>query len=158
MKPDKRLINTKVYVNGYNKETVKKLYELGFRWPTTDETIPYEIHPFLFMDCNGIITTSNRMDIFKKSKNREVSYAYILKLKPLIECDFKVFDKVLVRNDNHWVWMPKLFGKYLYNQKQCFLTIDGMRYSQCVHYEGNEHLAYTKDDPCENKEQTEDEQ
>lgn len=107
MKPDKRLINTKVYVNGYNKETVKKLYELGFRWPTTDETIPYEIHPFLFMDCNGIITTSNRMDIFKKSKNREVSYAYILKLKPLIECDFKVFDKVLVRNDNHWVWIGK---------------------------------------------------
>lgn len=159
MKPDKRLINTKVYVNGHSEEILEKVFSLGFEWDSNPKEVgPSNMFPFLLFGADGRITATTRMDIYKKAKEREVSEFYILGLEPLLECDFRIFDKVLVRNDDHGVWMPKLFGKYLYNQKQCFLTIDNMRYSQCVPYECNEHLAYTADNPCGNKEQTENEQ
>lgn len=159
MKPDKRLFNTKVYVGNHSKEILEKAFSLGFEWPdNTKEMEPYYMFPFLFFDCNGKITASMRLDTYNNAKEREVSNAYILGLEPIKECNFKIFDRVLMRDDNEGIWMPKLFGKFLYNQKRCFLAIDDSRHSQCIPYEGNEHLAYTQGNPCGKKEQTEDKQ
>lgn len=64
--------------------------------------------------------------------------------------NFKPFDKVLVRNDDNWKWNGELFLRYVEDNKfqyECLTT----SYSQCIPYEGNEHLLGTTDNPEQQK-------
>ena len=54
----------------------------------------------------------------------------------------KPFDKVLVRCDNNGLWNPQFFAKYRPHSKFPF-TCTYNSWSQCVPYEGNEHLLDT---------------
>ena len=76
----KSLFNTKVYVDGKNKEIQEKLFELGFKWDN-DEKVEYTDKPFLYLEKYGSISHGNDMEFFKNEKSREVSAAYILNLK-----------------------------------------------------------------------------
>lgn len=67
----------------------------------------------------------------------------------------KAFDKVLVRNDGEQEWWATLFSSY---RDGDYWAIDGLRYSLCIPYEGNEHLAFTCDSPYGKKEETDDKQ
>jgi hypothetical protein len=60
----------------------------------------------------------------------------------------KPFDKVLVRCGNNGLWNPQFFAKYRPHSKFPF-TCTYNSWSQCVPYEGNEHLLDTTDD-CDN--------
>lgn len=56
----------------------------------------------------------------------------------------KPFDsRVLVRNNNNYLWKPAIFG--LFNN-HCFYVLGGDVYNQCIPYEGNEHLFGTTKD------------
>lgn len=63
----------------------------------------------------------------------------------------KTFDQVLVRLTNDCVWMPKFFYHYDTDSKMKyypfvthpFITIDNIRYPQCIPYKGNEYLCRT---------------
>lgn len=58
--------------------------------------------------------------------------------------DFKPFDKVLMRDSEHEIWEPALFsGKVGDAFKDTSLIV--CKY--CIPYEGNEHLAGTRDAP-----------
>jgi hypothetical protein len=57
----------------------------------------------------------------------------------------KPFDKVLVRCGNNGLWNPQFFAKYRPHSKFPF-TCTYNSWSQCVPYEGNEHLLDTTDD------------
>lgn len=59
----------------------------------------------------------------------------------------KPFDRVLVRLTNNCVWMPKFFSRYDSEMKcYSFIITDNLGYTQCIPYEGNEHLAGKTDD------------
>lgn len=59
---------------------------------------------------------------------------------------FKPFDRVLVRDEDNEVWIPSIFVRFRDDEKFPYQCIDTV-YRQCIHYEGNEHLYNTDDDP-----------
>ena len=67
----------------------------------------------------------------------------INKVEPVkVECEFKAFDKVLVRDNNEEEWYANYFSHYKENDGYPYACIDcGYRY--CIPYEGNEHLLGT---------------
>lgn len=61
-------------------------------------------------------------------------------------CNFKPFDKVLVRYDNQHEWQIDFFSHYVHGVEcpyKC-LTRD---FNQCIPYEGHEHLIDTTSEP-----------
>lgn len=72
-----------------------------------------------------------------------------LRVEPVkIECSFKPFDKVLVRNANTDKWLPGLFEKFDKNgifpyQMMNFHNMNDFTFRYCIPYEGNEHLLGT---------------
>lgn len=70
-----------------------------------------------------------------------------LQVEPVkVECPFKPFDKVLVRNKDGQVWCANYFSHYKKNSdtNYPYVCID-KRYNYCIPYEGNERLLGTTD-------------
>ena len=63
------------------------------------------------------------------------------------EYEFKPFDKVLMRNEDSEKWRPFFFSNYTGNEDFPYKEIGGSSYSQCIPYEGNEHLCGTIKNP-----------
>lgn len=59
----------------------------------------------------------------------------------------KAYDKVLVRDDNNSTWINTFFGFYdnTTNKKYPFVA-GSVNWSQCIPYEGNQHLLGTNND------------
>lgn len=62
------------------------------------------------------------------------------------EPQFKSFDKVLVRDSDINIWIPRL---YSHKGNIGYRTQDGCEYMQILPYEGNEYLVGTTDKPKE---------
>lgn len=62
------------------------------------------------------------------------------------ECEFKAFDKVLVRNNDQQIWKAAFFS-YCNTSRDShnYVTIPGFAYNWCIPYEGNKHLLGTTD-------------
>lgn len=76
------LANTKVYVNGKSKEIQEKLFDLGYKWCSGNQTkVSCVDDPFLFIYNSREITCSNDMTIFKEHENREITAEEILSLE-----------------------------------------------------------------------------
>lgn len=60
--------------------------------------------------------------------------------------EFKLFDKVLVRDEDDEIWDWDMFS-LCYDGK--YWCIGGVK-QQCIPFEGNEHLLGTTDKPKEN--------
>lgn len=68
-----------------------------------------------------------------------------VKVEPVkVECQFKAFDKVLVRNEDGQVWCANYFSHYKNDTdtNYPYVCID-KRYNYCIPYEGNERLLGT---------------
>ena len=79
----------------------------------------------------------------KKGKQWDAEKKAIVDLpKEEKKCKFQPFDKVLVRNLDEDEWKPDFFSKY-YSVEEEFGCISGMLWKQCIHYEGNEKMAFT---------------
>ena len=107
--------------------------------------------------------TTNKNDIYEISKVYDDSYVLVgfacmicMKLGnqddwELVPDKFdittlKPFDKVLVRTDNSF-WRIGFFEKIeKKNKRYPFVCMGHNKYSQCIPYEGNEHLLGTTDD------------
>lgn len=61
------------------------------------------------------------------------------------KCEFKPFDRVLVRDRAGDVWRPDIFSMYRAGAFPYYCM--SHRYTYCIPYEGNEHLAGTTDAP-----------
>lgn len=61
-------------------------------------------------------------------------------------CNFKPFDKVLVRYDDQHVWQIDFFSHYV-RGVECPYKCLTRDFNQCIPYEGNEHLLGTTDKP-----------
>ena len=62
-----------------------------------------------------------------------------------INCIFKPFDRVLLRFTDNDTWHPRFFGTYNQGSGFKFKDINGFCWTFCIHYEGNEEKAYTKE-------------
>ncbi len=67
------------------------------------------------------------------------------------KCEFKPFDKVLVRNTDTEEWFPGFFEKFdsTWNNPYHIMNRRSMTdfaFKQCIPYEGNEHLLGTTDE------------
>lgn len=78
----------------------------------------------------------------KKGKAWDSEKKQVVDLKPKVE--LKPFDKVLVRDQDCDLWQISLFG---YKNHNCYRCSNGYSWSQCIPYEGNEHLLGTTNDP-----------
>lgn len=55
------------------------------------------------------------------------------------ECEFRPFDKVLVRDNEYSMWLPKFFSNYNNNNRHYhYYTTAGVSWKYCIPYEGNE--------------------
>mgnify|MGYP000257426854 FL=1 len=61
-------------------------------------------------------------------------------------CNFKPFDKVLVRYDNQHVWQIDFFSHYV-RGVECPYKCLTRDFNQCIPYEGHEHLIDTTSEP-----------
>lgn len=78
----------------------------------------------------------------KEGKAWDAEKKQIVDLKP--KCELKPFDKVLIRDQDCDLWQISLFG---YKNHNCYRCSNGYSWSQCIPYEGNEHLLGTTNDP-----------
>lgn len=60
--------------------------------------------------------------------------------------EFKPFDRVLVRDNNHCRWTIDFYSYYIKGCQFPYKTLAG-GYCQCIPYKGNEHLIGTTDKP-----------
>lgn len=61
---------------------------------------------------------------------------------PYTEHEFKPFDKVLVRNEDHEAWNARLYDVW-FAELGLHGTQDNKEYKQCIPYEGNQDLVGT---------------
>ncbi len=69
-----------------------------------------------------------------------------LQVEPVkVECPFKPYDKVLVRDNERQVWRANYFSHYEGDDKELSYVCMDYPYRYCIPYEGNEHLLGTTD-------------
>lgn len=139
----KKLIHTKVYVNGKSEEIQKKLFELGFTWLSSETRVQKTNQPFLYLNDSLIMVSSNNMLHFRDHQYKEISVEDILSIPIEKEYEFKPFDKVLVRDMEDNVWRAAIFS-HIDKTRSGFpyVTINA-HYKYCIPYEGNESLLGT---------------
>lgn len=91
------------------------------------------------------ITETQQIILFdaleKEGKAWDAKKKLISDLKPKVE--LKPFDKVLIRDINAEEWKASFFS---YKEESHYVCIEGHCWSQCIPYEGNEHLLGTTKD------------
>lgn len=79
-------------------------------------------------------------------KKTEIIKKYLSKYEYLLDeqkkCDFKPFDQVLVRASNLGNWNLHLFAR-VREEEYKYECLGGLRYKECIPYQGNEHLLGT---------------
>lgn len=74
-------------------------------------------------------------------------YKYDKEQHLLIKQEFKPFDKVLVRDKKRGIWLPQFFSRITQNSNFPYMCCNGVPYSYCISYEGNEYLLGTTHSP-----------
>lgn len=100
-----------------------------------DKKIPYEV----------IIQERKRVDLYGNVvyyilKQYLSKYEYLLDGQK--KYDFKPFDQVLVRASNLGNWNLHLFAR-VREEEYKYECLGGLRYKECIPYQGNEHLLGT---------------
>lgn len=82
----------------------------------------------------------------KLEKAEIIIKKYLSKYEYLLDeqkkCDFKPFDQVLVRASNLGNWNLHLFAR-VREEEYKYECLGGLRYKECIPYQGNEHLLGT---------------
>lgn len=142
------LKETKIFVDNNSEKLQKKLFEIGFKWMVGEQKIQYTDKPFLYLYNNRVIAYGTNIKDFCSCPLKLLKVQEILDIKIDDKiCDFKPFDKVLVRNWDTQQWKIELFEKYN-ETSECYpYTCLNFNYKQCIHFEGNEHLLETTNKP-----------
>ena len=139
------LKNTKIYLKTEDESVQfqEKVFKLGIEWIEGGNVVDssynfYHISQQLKLSCYYTTTSLHFIDIRKK----QIFLEDVLSIKESVP----VGAPVLVRDEDNQIWKHNIFGglnkdpnlssKYLY-------ICTGSVYTQCVPYEGNEHLLGT---------------
>lgn len=123
-------------------DSQKWFCEFGSEAHTPDSRINGNIHP----------ATKEQSDLlFKKMK--EAGYQWdadkkeLRKIQPHYDItNFKPFDKVLVRDNDRGKWRASIFSYHIKGRQTRYpFCCIGNSFSQCIPFEGNEHLFGTTD-------------
>lgn len=80
---------------------------------------------------------------------KEEGKSWNLVLKKIVDASefsvLKPFDKVLVRDYDGEIWLPKLFARHVDGKSEQYETTDCIGWKQCIKYDDNEDLAFTSD-------------
>lgn len=147
----KMLSNTKVYVDDKSEDIQKKLFEIGFEWADGKRKVFYTEMPFLYIYFGLQLKGGSNMNSFKNNEFKEIKADDILSLTIDKECEFKPFDRVLVRGSDDETWKADFFSHIRDGGVCYFATIRGS-WVQCIPFEGNEHLLGTSDSPNKDRE------
>ncbi len=124
---------------------------LDFIHPDGDYVVIQSIEKGInFRFCpNGKFVWDNDAEcmVFPSKDNRDWSTVKPKKPKKQ-EHRFKPFEKVLVRDSDSFVWQAALFSHYSADSYYPYKTTN-RGFTQCIPYEGNEHLLGTTDQPEE---------
>lgn len=85
--------------------------------------------------------TDGECMLFPSKDNRDWSTFKVHK-----ECEFKPFDKVLVRDKDTDIWRIEFFSRITNISDYKYQTLS-CGWKQCIPYEGNEHLLGTRNSP-----------
>lgn len=101
-----------------------------------------------YVDGVKIATDSEKQQLFealaKKGKTWDAEKKAIVNLPK--KCEFKAFDKVLVRDSNDYKWKAGFFSHYSEGLNYPFICVGG-GYGQCIPYnEDTKHLLGTTDE------------
>lgn len=93
------------------------------------------------------LQTNTASGKYLTNKRESVSDIILEIEEPKQEYQFKPFDKVLVRDSDSGIWSADFFS-YLRGEEFLFNHVCvGNSYTQCIPYDGNEHLLGTTDKP-----------
>ena len=127
------------------KKKMEKLivpkFKVGYRIKQIKTGNNYEITKII---PNYYIAKYFGSDIMISFANQD---EYVLDPSKFDISTLKPFDKVLVRDDNTSMWINAFYGFYdtVTTKKYPFVASAG-NWTQCIPYEGNEHLLGTDDD------------
>ena len=145
------LKETKIYLSNV-EDRIKfqlKMFSLGIKWIGIDGVVDYTDCPFYYIgkDFDLQYSISIEPEFFICNNYKQIFLHEVLAIKePKKECKFNTFDKVLVRDTNTGLWGAKHFSHYNYKDDSFpYVTTNNSSYSQCIKYEGNEHLLMTSD-------------
>lgn len=141
-----------VYIIKNCIDKIDNKYNYYARYNTQDKKINYDdwshISPFA-----KFATDSEKQQLFEAlAKEGKAWDAETKTLEDLPKnCEFKPFDKVLVRNTDTEEWFPGFFEKFdsTWNYPYHIMNRRSMTdfaFKQCIPYEGNEHLLGTTKD------------
>lgn len=145
------------------EEEKEKLFQAikdnGYEWneeTKTLEKVPkFKVGDRIILKDNPHNIPSIRIKAVTKSQYmlESDSFLYISNAdeKYVLEDKFNIttlkpFDKVLVRDHNAQEWVISLFSHYNALKRYKYTCVNGSGFSQCIPYEGNEHLSKTTDD------------
>lgn len=124
--------------------TVGTQYEIETENFVTDQT--FDLNTSLHKELRE--ATENEAELFSKHYSIWKEKENKAKEQP----DFKPFDKVLVRDEEEYEWIPALYvrdrGEGTNYRYEALSINSGKTYgfSLCIPFEGNEHLAFTYED------------
>lgn len=125
-------------------EVGDKVIDLSYGVGTVSEIIQNSIYPIvvLFEQNQEQYTTDghSHVDVPFRSLYHSEGFVYPRDKEPerKPKCQFKPFDKVLVRNENYNSWFPCLFACYVADTKFPYQMTNTLRFRHCIPYEGNE--------------------
>lgn len=94
------------------------------------------------------ITCINKWGIFLENHEGYTFPYFVLEKVEKPAHEFKPFDRVLVRDNNHCIWTIDFYAYHITDSLFPYKTLAG-GYCQCIPYEGNEHLVGTTNKPEE---------
>ena len=144
---EKQKLFNVIKANGYKwnaeTKTLEKLVEPKFK---VGDRVKYRSGEIVYR----IVQITEDSYVFDNLSSIPISIEHMYNLVPnkFDITTLKPFEsRVLVRNHNHHYWRISFFG--FFDKNKCvYDTIRGI-YSQCIPYEGNEHLCGTTND-CDN--------
>ena len=132
----------------------QKIKEAGYKWNSETKTLEKLIKP-IFKTGNKVRNKNNHNIVFTITSLEEDYYSagaskalwfddqdkYELVPDKFNITTLKPFDKVLVRDTDKRRWDIHFYEGYDNEDKTYpYRTLGGMKYKQCIPYEGNEHL------------------
>lgn len=123
-----------------------------FLVPSEEKPVAYKrfkVGDVIQIETNGMICYEEIVQLnssgYKFKSGTVLHYGHEPEVSLFSRSMFRPFDKVLVRDFENETWKPGFFGEMKKNgNRTVYIIIGGFLYYECIPYEGNEHLVYTK--------------
>ena len=138
----------------YEVEFWDRKYHIQGRFlvPSEEKPVAYKrfkVGDVIQIDINGMVVYEEIVQLnsmgYKTKSGTVLHYGHESEVALYARPKFRPFDKVLVRDSELQPWVPAFFAKIKkVGSRTMYFTVGGFCFYECIPYEGNEHLTYTK--------------